>query len=420
MSTIRLFNSAKYQVLENIIVKFLGGILKFGVNYFVALVLGPAGKGILSFLEVILNLLFTVGHLSIFKTILYYLNLENFKYSRKAIFISSSVLLLIANIITLIIFIILYLLYPALFFKIPFHLVLIFILILPFKTLIESFSFFLQCLGNIHKMNLIIFLKGFIIAFFIFLLYFLTKTINLNYIAISFFSNYFVLFIIAFFLLKPVLNIYDEYKKIKPDKTLYKTLLKGGFILHLGYISTYMLIYIDQLMLKQMAGLSEVGFYSFGVNIFNGLLIISEGIQTVLISRISKNNISKQTVFTKVVRALKYSFILSLFIAVISYFTIGKLINFFLPNFSATFESFKFLLPGLIFLSLSLQLGTFFLSTGKYKINSIAAIIAVLLNIGLNLILIPEYQSKGAAISSSISYGIHLILLLIFVLKNKS
>ena len=65
------------------------------------------------------------------------------------------------------------------------------------------------------------------------------------------------------------------------------------------------------------------------------------------------------------------SYLLSIIAAVICFFFIPVLLKIFLPEFLQTFESFKFLLPGLIFMGIALQ-GITFLSVSKmYKTSSI-------------------------------------------------
>ena len=59
-----------------------------------------------------------------------------------------------------------------------------------------------------------------------------------------------------------------------------------------------------------------------------------------------------------------------------------------------------------------------FTSRGKQQVNILAAVVALSLNVGLNLFLIPRYGISGAALANGLSYGTAALTLLIAFVRD--
>jgi len=70
------------------------------------------------------------------------------------------------------------------------------------------------------------------------------------------------------------------------------------------------------------------------------------------------------------------------------------------------------LLPGVFLFSVAKIIGNDFSGRGLVVINGIVSASALIINIILNLLLIPRIGIKGAAIASTISYSLATIILL--------
>jgi O-antigen/teichoic acid export membrane protein len=75
------------------------------------------------------------------------------------------------------------------------------------------------------------------------------------------------------------------------------------------------------------------------------------------------------------------------------------------------------LLPGTAFLSVGSILANDFVGRGRQALNSIAAIITLLINVPLNFVLIPVWGISGAAAASAISYSVGTIVMLVNFLR---
>jgi len=51
-------------------------------------------------------------------------------------------------------------------------------------------------------------------------------------------------------------------------------------------------------------------------------------------------------------------------------------------------------------------------------VNIVAAIIALVLNVGLNLVLVPRYGISGAALAHGLSYGVAALTLLVAFVRD--
>jgi O-antigen/teichoic acid export membrane protein len=69
----------------------------------------------------------------------------------------------------------------------------------------------------------------------------------------------------------------------------------------------------------------------------------------------------------------------------------------------ASLTTFSILMPGLIFISTSYIFGTLLTANGNLKALNIMAIIGLVLNVVLNLVLIPRIQVTGSAVAAIIT-----------------
>ena len=97
------------------------------------------------------------------------------------------------------------------------------------------------------------------------------------------------------------------------------------------------------------------------------------------------------------------------------------LIQFLFGNeFNGSVIPFLYMIPGVVLFALSKILANDFVGRGRPEINSFIAFFVAILNIILNILLIPSFGIKGAAITTSICYGLDAFIKVIyFSLHNK-
>lgn len=163
--------------------------------------------------------------------------------------------------------------------------------------------------------------------------------------------------------------------------------------------------YADTVMLSFMRTNAEVGWYNAGYKIYEGLVILPWIICAVLYPRLSRLFIShKDTHLLLSSRAVKYMFILSFPILICGIMLSKNIINIlFGEEFQSSVVALQILLGGIIFVFQIQLFQTILNSINKQKIVVYVGFSGLIVNIFLNLLLIPEYGFKGAAATTVIS-----------------
>ena len=193
--------------------------------------------------------------------------------------------------------------------------------------------------------------------------------------------------------------------RLEINLPFWKSLFKEA--IPIGITSMFMIIFfrIDTVMLSFMRGDAEVGWYNAAYRPFEVLIFIPLAITAVffpVFSDYSKNSLDNLK------RAYQESFRFLLFLgipfamggAVLS----GKIISFlFTPDFLNSISALRILIWAVAFLFLSINIMYILISLDKQHLNAYNALFCVVLNIGLNLFLIPQWGYLGAAMATVIT-----------------
>jgi O-antigen/teichoic acid export membrane protein len=80
--------------------------------------------------------------------------------------------------------------------------------------------------------------------------------------------------------------------------------------------------------------------------------------------------------------------------------------------YAASTLPFLLMLPGVVLLGTARVISRYFVGTNQHKPNAITRAVSLVVNVGLNLVLIPRYGIIGAASASLVSYAVDAILIL--------
>ncbi|MBN3040493.1 MAG: polysaccharide biosynthesis C-terminal domain-containing protein, partial [Candidatus Omnitrophica bacterium] len=197
--------------------------------------------------------------------------------------------------------------------------------------------------------------------------------------------------------------------------------IADGAKLHIGVIAGFIFLRIDMLMLEYYRQAQSVGFYSIAVSLSGLLILIPMATQKVFYSKISGLIDDKTDMAEKTIQVYKHALLPSVFTALLLVLLAKPLINIFYGNqFLPALAPFLILLPGVFFLWQNNILAYFLIGAKKLLLISSVAAFNSLLNVALNMILIPKYDSVGAAYSSLITYIlVGLANLILFVRISK-
>lgn len=168
----------------------------------------------------------------------------------------------------------------------------------------------------------------------------------------------------------------------------------------------YLLLRVDQLMIKQYLGVSELGIYSIAVIIAELLFLLPTAITSALIGRLY-NLAETDDGSALTARTIRLSFYVCLMLSLIG--ILGSLL---IPIvYGAAFARATWvtiiLLPGILFACIPRIASPWFYVQGKPHIHLWITFCTFAMNLIANLILIPKYGINGAALATTISYAVY-------------
>lgn len=386
--------------------KISGMIASFFVGAYVARYLGPTQYGLLNYAISFTGLFAIIASLGIDSI----LNRELISYPEKrdSLLGSGFLLKMLGSIITIILIII------SLFFietdKITEYLIIFSASVFIFNAFGVIDTYFQSQVLAKKTVRIQIFL---IILSSIIKLIFIYKKLGVMYFMLSYFIDSLVLSI----------GLLLSYKKMgllitkwKIDKKIIIMLLKNSWPLILSGAAIMIYMKIDQVMIGNMLGIKEVGLYSVAVKISEIWYFIPGIICASLLPAIINAKNTDLVIYNKRLKNL-YSllFYSSLLIAIpISLLSNIIIISLFGPNYIGAINVLRIHVWAGIGVFLGSAINQYLIIEGKSKIFLYTTIIGAILNIILNIILIPKIGIIGAAISTLIAYTFQAFSIIFF------
>jgi O-antigen/teichoic acid export membrane protein len=201
--------------------------------------------------------------------------------------------------------------------------------------------------------------------------------------------------------------------------------------------ASYLFYNVDRWLINALAAgspdevLAQVGLYGTAVNVIVNIWIIPDAIQTALLPKITqKGESERKKLVPPSLRAVTFLVLLAMILlALIARPALDFLYN--RPDrpwdFTEAFIPLMLLMPGIFTLSLAKVFTADFFSRGKPQYAMWVSITSLVLNVGINFILIPSSWyigtlpisgMNGAAIASSISYTFSFLMFLYFYIRE--
>jgi O-antigen/teichoic acid export membrane protein len=204
------------------------------------------------------------------------------------------------------------------------------------------------------------------------------------------------------------------------DKGLIKTISKYGAFIMVTTIGGVVLGYTDTLILTYFSGLTSVALYNVALPTAKLFLYFPRAIAGILLPLTSELWIqNKKNLIKAGIESLyKYSMII-IVPAVFAMFSFSEILISLLfgKSYVLASNTLKILSIGMIFGTLNSVCVNFFAGIGKPQINSKIIYTAAIFNLVANLIVIPIWGIIGAAITTSLSYFIMMVIGLINIRK---
>lgn len=208
----------------------------------------------------------------------------------------------------------------------------------------------------------------------------------------------------------PGLDVVHCLKKGRFDPELLCRELQQSKYVWLAGLFIYLVYRFDVVFLQYYADYRAIGIYYIGVKVAELALLFVSGVGTALTGRLYNTSDEKARlkVFLVSLKITCYAVLVS---AVVVAAAIPLTPVIFGAAYQDSVEVAAVLLAGVIFLAGARLISQFLHNQGKVRVNCLVSLIIMLLNIGLNLLLIPAYGVWGAGAASSLSYFVYAVMM---------
>lgn len=208
---------------------------------------------------------------------------------------------------------------------------------------------------------------------------------------------------LSFLITLPLLD--EEIEKVRKEDIKFKGIVSKCFVFFIPTIAVQLYTVLDKTMIGVFSiNNVENGYYEQSEKIVKMTIVLITSLSTVLAPRIAASykigDIKQITIYMK--QLIQYVFIMGLPIVVGLICISDYFIPIFLGDgFDKCIILMKIFAPIVIFIGFSNALGTTFLvQTGNQKIVNYSVFFGAIVNIILNMFLIPKFISAGAAVAS--------------------
>jgi len=300
------------------------------------------------------------------------------------------------------------------------HDLVVHVAILSFISSLSNINFrFLVGKEEIQKANYNTLLQPVLLTLTLVLYHFILKREGIYGYLIGLYAAYGGTFLLGIWMLR------NEYANLRHDKDkdykpVLKDLFKYGFLNQTGHFVQFFNLRLSYYLLDSYIGRGQVGVFSRSVSLAESIWIISNSIALVQYARIANANDRQYS--QKLTLDLGKICLLVSAIAVVVLcllppqfyvFVFGK-------DFGEMAHLIRILAPGILFYCIFLILGHYYSGTGRYQMNTFAALCGLVVTFVCGFTLIPRYDITGAAITSAAAYTVNAIFLFTFFVKESN
>lgn len=278
--------------------------------------------------------------------------------------------------------------------------------VFPISLLLALISSVFQGLQQFKRFNLILLLQPSLILIFVILLL-LGGVDAIEWMLAAYLAAALATLIVALFTVRGY-----WVKGEGPAFPHYgRALLTYGYKAHLSNILAFVNYRADIFLVNFFTGPAAAGVYVIAVQLSERLWLLSRAASTVLLPRLSQlsSDEAKRKQLTPIVTrwVLWITLAASLLTALVGY---PFILLVFGTDFVAAYWPLVLLLPGIVLGSASRVLANDIAARGRPELNMYTSIVVVLINVAGNVALIPGHGIHGAAVATSLAYGINFAL----------
>jgi O-antigen/teichoic acid export membrane protein len=213
---------------------------------------------------------------------------------------------------------------------------------------------------------------------------------------------------------------------LRPDLPLAGKMTRYGGKSYLASLASYLSFRLDVYLLipllTHVIGLDlarkQVAYYAVAVSMVEILWYIPDSIGVVLFPRLSATT-SEREVHEFTARVCRLTLLITV-VSAAGIALIGRplIVLLFHRRYLASAAPMWLLLPGAVSMAAYKILWRNFSGRNRQQVTVIASALALALNVGINLVLIPRFKASGASIASSFSYTFGTVILLVVFVRQ--
>lgn len=397
--------SVVYNSVLTVFRQLIGALLGVVSVMIIARVLGKEGQGDYTLTILLPTVLYTMFNGGLSNATVYFIGQK--KYSLEEVYSTNVLSSIVLSGLSVVLGVIVVFCFQDYFFQgIPQQLLLYSLLILPLMYVQKNLQTIFQGKEDFEKFNIVVILNQLGLLFFS-VLFVWGLNLGVMGAVFSFAASQLLMLAASFFLLR---KAYQLTFPTSFSKTYLKESMVYGIKGHISNVLSFINYRIDMFIIAFLLDNMAVGIYSIAVALAEKIWIVSQSVSSVLFARVANlTSDEERNKFTSVV-ARNVFFITG--VAGLTLALVGKFIIAFLfgEEYEASVAPFLWMIPGVVIFSLGRILANDFSGRGNPEINTYVALIVAATNVALNFILIPKFGLLGAALATSSSYVVDVIL----------
>lgn len=209
-------------------------------------------------------------------------------------------------------------------------------------------------------------------------------------------------------------------KQINLDELSYKKIIRISFPMSFSLISLLIMQSFDVFIIERYLSFEYVAFYSSAIKITTGIGLILTTINSVIAPDLSKLFFSRRQEELKklIEESTMLNFYLTVPLVFLVYIFSGDILNLFGPNYTQATLALKIMVVAQVLNAFCGSVGYYLNMTGKENAYLKMLLLALALNIVLNLLLIPKYGIEGAATATGLSLILWNFIGVIYIYKK--
>lgn len=198
-----------------------------------------------------------------------------------------------------------------------------------------------------------------------------------------------------------------------------RRLLRFGLFSYLSSLSSFVNYRFDVLIVNIFAGARQVGLYSVGTGLAEIVWYLANAAGIVLAPRVAAESAEAADRLTEpVTRVVAFlALVAAVLLALVAPYAV---VFFFGQAFAESVWAVWLLLPGIVTFSVARVLSMYLLGRNQLRIDLIASFVGLVVTLALDLLLIPRFGFRGAAVASSIAYTSAMLVDIVWVTRTST